>query len=235
MQTYKTEFRQRLPLYLHSLYLPREMKASLKGRYTNDKSTAVVTLAVNAGDVKLLASMSDVTVVKGPRLNNLTLTVEKPAFFIFDYDVPKKDFRFQFMNSIKVAEKPLKLTYNHGHGETRTVMEGSLVLDSANKVSANYMFGTRNFKLKYSYVHGGVTTYEPCYDLGKNAWDFSVSRRLYDDVFKATFESWSRDFALEWSRNSKFNGTFKISATINMVGESKIPKVFAESTWDLEM
>ncbi|MBA0819940.1 hypothetical protein Gohar_027925 [Gossypium harknessii] len=28
---------------------------------------------------------------------------------------------------------------------------------------------------------------------------------------------------------------FQISATINMVGESKIPKVFAESTWDLEM
>ncbi|XP_039065615.1 outer envelope pore protein 24B, chloroplastic-like [Hibiscus syriacus] len=236
MQNYKGKrLRQRLPLYLGSLYLPKEMKASLKGRYTNDQSTAVVTLAVNTGDVKLLASMSDATIVKGTRLNNLTLTVEKPGTFNIDYDVPKKDFRFQFMNLIWVAEKPLKLTYNHDHGGNQTVMDGALVLDSTNKVSANYMFGTRNLKVKYSYVHGGVSVYEPCYDLGKNAWDFSVSRRVFDDVFKATYQSWSRDFAFEWSRNSNLNGTFKISATINMDGESKVPKIFAESTWDMDM
>ncbi|GMI78529.1 hypothetical protein like AT1G45170 [Hibiscus trionum] len=211
------------------------MKTYLKGRYTNDRSTAVVTIAANAGDVKLLASMSDVTFVKGPRLNNLTLTVEKPGSFIIDYVVPKKDFRFQFMNSIRVAEKPLKLTYNHDHGGNLTVMDGALVLDSANKVSANYVFGTRDLKVKYSYVHGGVSTYEPCYDLGKNAWDFSVSRTLLDDVFKATYDSWTRDLALEWSRNSKFNGIFKISATLNLAGESKMPKISAESTWDLDL
>ncbi|GMI89739.1 hypothetical protein like AT5G42960 [Hibiscus trionum] len=227
--------RQCLPLYLGPLYLPKELKASLKGRFTNDKSTAAVTLSANAGDVKLLASMSDITNVKGNRLNNLIFTVEKPGSFIIDYDVPKKDFRFQFMNSIRVVEKPLKLTYNHDHGGNMTVMDGDLVLDSANKVSANYMFGTRNLKVKYSYVHGGVSTYEPCYDLGKNAWDFSVSRREFEDVFKATYQSWTRDFALEWSRNSKFNGTFKISATINLAGKSKVPKIFAESTWDMEM
>ncbi|XP_022772775.1 outer envelope pore protein 24A, chloroplastic-like isoform X1 [Durio zibethinus] len=185
------------------------MKASLKGRYTDDKSTAAVTLAVNAGNVKLRASMTDATVVNGPSLNGLTLAVEKPGFLIIDYDVPKKDFRFQFMNSVRVAEKPLKLTYIHGRGDNRTVVDGALVFDSANKVSANYMLGTRNCKLKYSYVHGGVTTFEPCYDLGKNAWDFAISRRIYDDVFKATYQIWSKDLALEWSRNSKFNGTFK--------------------------
>ncbi|KAK6256726.1 hypothetical protein QUC31_000185 [Theobroma cacao] len=211
------------------------MKASLKGRYTNDKSTAAATIAVGAGDVKLRASMTDATVVNGPSLNGLTLSVEKPGFFIVDYDVPKKDFRFQFMNTVRVVEKPLKLTYIHSRGDNRTVVDGALAFDSANKLSANYMLGTRNCKLKYSYVHGGVTTFEPCYDLGKNAWDFGISKRVYDDVFKATYQTWSRDLALEWSRNSKFNGTFKISASINLAEESKIPKIIAESTWDLEM
>ncbi|KAK8572547.1 hypothetical protein V6N12_028600 [Hibiscus sabdariffa] len=206
------------------------MRTSLKGRYTNDRSTAVVTLTANAGDVKLLASMSDVTFVRGPRINNLTFTVEKPGSFIIDYDVPKK-----FMNSIRVAGKPLRLTYNHEHGGNRTVMDGALVLDSDNKVSANYVFGTRDLRLKYSYVHGGASTYEPCYDLGKNAWEFSVSRALLDDVFKATYESWTRDFALEWSRNSKSNGIFKISATVNMAGGSKMPKILAESIWELDL
>ncbi|KAE8714412.1 Outer envelope pore protein 24 [Hibiscus syriacus] len=211
------------------------MKTSLKGRYKNDESTAFITVAVNAGDVKLLASMSDANIIRGPRLNNLTFTIEKPGSFIIDYDVPNKDFRFQFMNSIRVGEKPLKLTYNHDHGGHRTVMDGALVLDPANKVSASYIFGTRNVKVKYSYVHGGDSTYEPCYDLGNNVWDFSVSKRLCDDVFKGTYQSWTRDFALEWSRNSKFNGKFKISATVNLAGESKVPKIFAESTWDLDM
>ncbi|KAK8624360.1 hypothetical protein V6N13_065706 [Hibiscus sabdariffa] len=215
--------RQCLPLYLGSLYLPKEMKASLNGRYTNDDSTSVATLAVNAGNVKLLASMSDTTLVKGPRLNNLTLTVEKPGSFIINYDVPKKNFRFQFMNSIGVAEKPLELIYSHDHRRKMTVMDGALVLDPANKVSANYTFGTRNLKVKYSYVHGGVSTYEPCYDLGKNAWDVSVSRRELDDVFKATYQTWTRDFALEWSRNSKFNGSFKLLATsVSIIFESAI-------------
>ncbi|XP_039036760.1 outer envelope pore protein 24B, chloroplastic-like [Hibiscus syriacus] len=142
----------------------RKIKASLKGRYTNDKSTAVVILSVNAGDLKLRSSMTDVTVVKGPSLNGLTLDVEKPDFFITDYDVPKKNFRFQFMNSVRVADKPLKLTYIHSRRDNRTVVDGSLAFDSANKLSTNYMLGTRNYMLKYSYMHKGVTTLESCYD-----------------------------------------------------------------------
>lgn len=66
------------------------MKASLKGRYETDKSSAAATLALNAGDIKLRASMTDATVVKGPSLNGLVLAVEKPGFFIIDYNVPKK-------------------------------------------------------------------------------------------------------------------------------------------------
>ncbi|KAG8492077.1 hypothetical protein CXB51_015732 [Gossypium anomalum] len=211
------------------------MKASLKGRYANEKNTAGATLVVNAGDVKLRASMSDATFVDGPSLNGLTLAVEKPGFFIVDYDVPKKDFRFQFMNTVRVAEMPLKLTYSHSRGDNRTAVEGAFVFDSANTVSANYVLGTRNCKLKYSYVHGGDTTFEQCYDWAKMAWDFAISRRVYDDVFKATYQTSNSDLALEWSRNSKFNGTFKISAYMNLAEESKNPKIIAESSWDLEI
>ncbi|KAL1093149.1 hypothetical protein V6Z11_D06G010900 [Gossypium hirsutum] len=179
--------------------------------------------------------MSDATFVDGPSLNGLTLAVEKPGFFIVDYDVPKKDFRFQFMNTVRVAEMPLKLTYSHCRGDNRTAVEGAFMFDSANTVSANYVLGTRNCKLKYSYVHGGDTTFEQCYDWGKMAWDFAISRRVYDDVFKATYQTSNSDLALEWSRNSKFNGTFKISAYMNLAEESKNPKIIAESSWDLEI
>ncbi|EEF52550.1 outer envelope pore protein 24B, chloroplastic isoform X1 [Ricinus communis] len=212
------------------------MKASLKGRYETDKSSAAAAVAFNAGDVKLRASMTDATVVKGPSLNGLVLAVEKPGFFMVDYNVPKKDFRFQFMSTIKVADKPLNLTYIHSRGDNRTVLDGALVLDSANKLAANHILGSGNCKLKYTYVHGGVTTFEPCYDLAKNSWDFAVSRKVYaDDVFRATYQTSSKALGLEWSRNSKFNGNFKIAASVNLAEESKVPKLSAESTWNFEM
>ncbi|XP_012071816.1 outer envelope pore protein 24B, chloroplastic [Jatropha curcas] len=212
------------------------MKASLKGKYENDKSSGAATIAFNAGDVKLRASLTDATVVNGPSLNGLALGIEKPGFFIVDYNVPKKDFRFQFMNTVRVADKPLNLTYIHSRGDNRTILDGALVLDSANKVSANYMLGTGNCKLKYTYVHQGVTTFEPCYDLAKNSWDFAVSRKVYaDDVFRATYQTSSKALALEWSRNSKFSGNFKIAASVNLGEESKVPKLSAESTWNFEV
>ena len=63
-----------------------------------------------------------------------------------------------------------------------------LVFDSANKVSANHVLGSGNCKLKYTYVHGGLTTFEPSYDFSKNSWDFAISRRVYgDDVFRAAY------------------------------------------------
>ncbi|KAL6995666.1 Outer envelope pore protein 24, chloroplastic [Sarracenia purpurea var. burkii] len=214
------------------------MKASLKSRYDTDKSAAAVaaTIAVNAGDVKLRVSMTDATVVKGPSLSGLSLAVEKPGIFIIDYNVPKKDFRFQFMNRITIAEKPLNLTYIHSRGDNRTILDGTLVFDPANKLSANHALGSGNCKLKYTYVHEGVTTYEPSYDLAKNSWDFALSRRVYgDDVFRASYQTSSKALGLEWSRNSKFNGCFKISASVD-VGEglNKLPKLTAETTWDFE-
>ncbi|WCJ35159.1 Outer envelope pore protein 24 chloroplastic [Euphorbia peplus] len=214
------------------------MKASLKGRYdtTTKTSAAAATLAFNAGDVKLRASMTDATVAKGPSLNGLVLAVEKPGLFVVDYNVPKKDFRFQFMNTVRVADKPLNLTYIHSRGDNRTILDGSLVLDSSNKLSANYLLGTENCRLKYTYVHGGLTTFEPCYDWAKNSWDFVVSRKVYgDDVLRATYQTTSKNLGLEWARNSKFNGNFKVVASVNLGEEQKVPKLTAETTWNIEM
>ncbi|KAJ1419715.1 outer envelope pore protein 24, chloroplastic [Sesbania bispinosa] len=189
------------------------MKAALKGKYDIDKNGgAAATIAVNAGDVKLRASITDATFINGPSLTGLALAVEKPGAFIIDYNVPKKDFRFQFMNTVRVAEKPLNLTYSHSWADNRTILDGTLVFDPANKVSANHALGSGNCKLKYSYVHQGLTTFEPSYDVAKNSWDFAVSRRVYgDDLFKATYQTTSKVLGLEWSRNSKQTGCFKIN------------------------
>lgn len=116
------------------------------------------------------------------------------------------------MNTVKVAEKPLKLTYIHSRGDNRTILDGALVFDSANKVSANHVLGSGNCKLKYTYVHEGVTTFEPSYDVAKNSWDFSVSRKVYgDDVFKATYQTTTKALGLEWTRNLKSSGDIKVS------------------------
>lgn len=212
------------------------MKASLKTTYATDKTSAGASVAVNTGNVKLRASMTDATIVSGPSLNGLALTVEKPGFFIVDYNVPKKDFRFQFMNTIRVLDKPLNLNYIHFKNDNRTILDGTLVFDSANKVSANHVIGSGNAKLKYTYVHGGVTTFEPSYDLVKDSWDFAVSRKVYgDDVFRASYQTSSKALGLDWTRNSKLNGSFKISASLNLPDQRKMPNLSAESTWDFEM
>ncbi|KAK9129922.1 hypothetical protein Sjap_010409 [Stephania japonica] len=212
------------------------MKTSLKGRYNPDKSNAAASLAFNAGDVKLKASITEAAIVNGPSLNGLLLSVEKPGSFIVDYDVPKKDFRFQFMNSVSVLNKSLRLNYIHWRGQNRTLLDGTLVFDSSNKVSANYAFGSGNCKLKYTYQHGGVRTFEPCYDLSSNSWDFAVSQRVFgDDVFRASYQTSSKVLGLEWCRDSKVNGQFKILASLNLAEEVKMPKLSAESTWNFEM
>ncbi|XP_010479078.1 PREDICTED: outer envelope pore protein 24A, chloroplastic-like [Camelina sativa] len=212
------------------------MKASFKGKFDVDKSGGTASLAFNAGNVKLRATMTDAALVAGPSLNGLSLAVEKPGFFIIDYNVPKKDVRFQFMNTVRIAEKPLNLTYIHMRRDNRTIVDASLVVDPANKLSANYTVGTKNCKLKYTYVHGGMATFEPCYDLSKNMWDFAVSRKLYGgDSLKATYRTSSKMLGLEWSRNSKTTGSFKVCASMNLAEELKTPKLTAETTWNLEI
>ncbi|EPS59114.1 hypothetical protein M569_15695 [Genlisea aurea] len=212
-------------------------KASLKAKYDYDSAaaTALCTVAFNAGDLKLKALITDGTVIEAPTLKGLALAVEKPGFFIVDYNVPKRDFRFQFMNTVKVAEKPLKLTYIHSKGDGTTTLDGALILDAANKISANHVLGTaNNTKVKYTYVHEGLTTFEHGYDFKKNAWDFSISRRHVDDLFRATYQTSTKNLGFEWSRESKSGGTLKVSATVNTAEPGKIPKLFAESSMSFD-
>ncbi|KAL9255756.1 Outer envelope pore protein 24A, chloroplastic-like protein, partial [Drosera capensis] len=105
------------------------------------------------------------------------------------------------------------------------------------KVSASHTLGQgRNGRLKYSYVHGGVTTVEPSYDLGKNAWDFAVARKVSEnDVVRASYQTGNKNLGLEWSRNSKVNGSFKIAAIFNLAEEWRLPKLVSESTWSVDL
>ncbi|KAK7383052.1 hypothetical protein VNO78_28718 [Psophocarpus tetragonolobus] len=224
----------RVSCQLHPLFT---MKATLKGKYDVDKNGGGFgTLAVNAGDVKFRASVTEATFINGPSLTGLALAVEKPGSFIVDYNVPKKDFRFQFMNTVRVGDRPLNLTYMHSRGDNRTVLDGTFLFDPSNKVSANYAFDSGNCKLKYTYVHKGLTTFEPAYDVAKNTWDFSVLRRVYgDDTLRASYQTSSKVLGVEWSRNPKQAVGFKIVASVNLAEELKAPKLIAETTWNFEM
>ncbi|KAL8153949.1 hypothetical protein V2J09_011709 [Rumex salicifolius] len=214
------------------------MKAALKGKYEYDSDkefAAFSTVTFPAGDLKLRASLTDATFSSGPSFNGLALAIEKPGSFIVDYNVHKKDFRFQFMNSFRVLEKPLNMTYIHTRNDNRTMVDGTLVLDPANKVSANHTIGSKSGKVKYTYLHRGVTSIEQCYDFGKNAWDFALARKIYDNVVRASYQTSNSLLGLEWARNSKTHGCFKISATVNLEEEVRRPKLFAETTWNFEM
>lgn len=121
------------------------------------------------------------------------------------------------MNTIRVLEKPLSLTYIHFHAPNRTTMDGTLTFDPANKVSCNYAFGTGNVRAKYAYAHGSLrrTVFEPSYDFSKGAWDFALSRKFEgDDTIRASYETSRKNLKLEWSRDSKINGIFKVSPRI---------------------
>jgi len=73
------------------------MKAAVKGKYDNDKNAAAAaSVAFNAGDVKLRASITDATFINGPSLTGLVLAVEKPGSFSIDYNVPKKVTKKKF-------------------------------------------------------------------------------------------------------------------------------------------
>lgn len=217
----------------HRPHFSARMKASVKGRYEPDRSSATATLSIPAGDASLNVSITDATFSKGSSLSDLSISLEKPGSFIINYNVPKEDFRFQFMNTVRLLEKPVSLTYSHALGAHQTSVDGSLAFDPSNKLSVNYNFGSRDCKLKYAYAHGELrsTVVEPVYDLSKNTWNFAVSRKFEGgDSLKATYQTSSKVLGLEWNRDLKLNGCFKISTSFNLAENNLFPKVIAEST-----
>nr|ABK22752.1 unknown [Picea sitchensis] len=211
-------------------------RASVKGKYEAGVQAASATVSVNAGDLKLKATCTDSTFVNVRSLNGITLGVEKPGFFMIDYDLPKKAARFQFMSSAKLAGKQLKLTYIHAQKANMTVLDGNLAFDPSNKVSAKYSFASASGQLKYSYVHGGGgITFEPSYDFSNNSWNFSMQKAYGEDSLKTSYETSKNTLGVEWTRDSKVAGSFKVSTSVNMNTETKSPKLIAERTWNFEI
>ncbi|XP_057854280.1 outer envelope pore protein 24, chloroplastic isoform X2 [Cryptomeria japonica] len=185
-------------------------KGSIKSKYDVYSRAASATFSVNVGDLKLKTTCTDATFVKGPCLNGIVLGVEKPGFFMMDYDLPQKAANFQFMSSAKISGKQLKLTYIHAQKANRTMLDGSLVFDPSNKLSANYSFMAGSGQLKYSYIHQGDRTFEPAYDFKTNSWNFSMSQKVYGaDTLKTSYDTFNKRLGLEWTRESKDAGSFK--------------------------
>lgn len=190
---------------------------------------------MGVGDLKLKASCTDRTFEDASKLAGVSFGLEKPGFFIVDYDVPKKAARFQFMNSAKIYGKQLKLTYIHPQKANATVLESSLAFDPANKLTGKYSFHSGKGSIRYSYVHSSGVTLEPSYDFHSNAWSFAASQKLAgENTLKATYETSKKMFDLEWTRECKETGFFKVSCTVHR-SENKPPKISLERTWNLEI
>jgi hypothetical protein len=72
-------------------------KAHLKAKYESSGHVAGVTLSVHPvahSDVKLKTSFTDATFINGPSLDGLSLGLEKPGHFLFDYDLAHQVWAF---------------------------------------------------------------------------------------------------------------------------------------------
>ena len=126
---------------------------------------------------------------------------------VFEMQAP----RFQFMTGCNIARKPVKLTYIHAQKRNATVLEGSVAFDPRNKVTGKYSFNTHNGSLKYTYVHTSGTTIEPSYDFQNESWHFAASRKVGPhDSARVCFDAHQSTVGLEWTRESKDYGQFKV-------------------------
>ncbi|KAL0360695.1 UNVERIFIED_CONTAM: Outer envelope pore protein 24, chloroplastic [Sesamum radiatum] len=218
------------------------MEASIIAKYQPEKAAAGATVAFKFRDLRLRTSISDTVFVDGTSLNDFSVALEKPGFFSVDFNIPKKDYEFKFSHDLKLGGKPLNLSYTRTksdviQGDARTILEGILLMDSANKVSVNHVPEAGIMKLGYTYEHRGLTTFEPSYDVLKNSFELAVSHRVHgDNVLRAMLDTSSKTLGVELSQSSKLNGpAFKILASFNLADEQKMPKLYAETTWDFEM
>ncbi|CAM6123461.1 unnamed protein product [Calypogeia fissa] len=210
-------------------------KAQVKAKYESSGHIAGLTLSVGVSDVKLKTSFTDATFINGPSLEGLSLGIEKPGQFMFDYDLAHQSARFQFHTQASVMGKPLKLTYIHPQKRNATLVEGQFVWDPRNKVTAKYNFATKSGSLKYSYHNEPwKVTVEPGYDFNTDAWHFSLGKKLpWGDNLKAQYDTSSTVLGLEWVRDDKYFGSFKIIGSVD-VKDRRSPKLIAEKTWDAE-
>jgi hypothetical protein len=118
------------------------------------------------------------------------------------------------MNSAKVFGKQVKLTYIHPQKANATVLESTLVLNSANKVTGKYSFQSGKGSVKYTYTSSSGATLEPSYDFNTDSWSYSASQSLGEgDTVKLTYETSKKVAGLEWTRDLKQAGSFKVSCS----------------------
>ncbi|XP_061948997.1 outer envelope pore protein 24, chloroplastic-like [Populus nigra] len=83
------------------------------------------------------------------------------------------------------------------------MLDGTLVLNPASKLSAYHGFDYGKCKLKYYFTHQGGTSTEPGYEVGMTSWNIAASQRFCDDnVLIVSSEKWRTELGLEWSRLS---------------------------------
>lgn len=117
------------------------------------------------------------------------------------------------MTSANVWGKPLKLTYIHAQKRNATLLEGHVALDSRNKVTGKYNFTAERGQLKYTYVHSSGTTLEPSFDFHNDSWHFAAARKVGPhDNARVCFDGHHKTLGLEWTRDSKEYGAFKVLA-----------------------
>lgn len=212
-------------------------KVQVKTKYDAAANAATATLAFPVGDMKLKATCADNTFSAGGTvsLHGVSFGVEKPGTFMIDYDMQSEAPRFQFMAGASIAEKPVKLTYIHAQKRNATVLEANLAFDPRNKVVGKYSFNTNRGSLKYTYVHTSGATFEPSYDFHTEAWHWAASRKVGShDNARFCYDAHHSTLGVEWTRDSKEYGQFKVTATVPM-DTTKTPKLLAEKTWSLDL
>ncbi|KAL4332853.1 hypothetical protein GQ457_07G016910 [Hibiscus cannabinus] len=213
---------------------------SFVGEANGNKKGLSATLAANPGDLKLRASFSDTNFTDGSTLNldDLLISVEKPGSFLIDFDITEKDVQFRFMDAFKVEGKQVNWMYTHMRNNRRTILDATLMFDRASKLSVSHELGSVNCKLKYSYVHKGLTTFEPCYDSEKKSWDLAVSRRILGgDLIKANYETSSQVLGVEWSNSSLLyedGKSVKVSASFSLAEGLHTPELSVRSMWNFQ-
>ncbi|KAL9241755.1 hypothetical protein vseg_015825 [Gypsophila vaccaria] len=213
------------------------LKSLVTAEYNPDSTAAAANLTVNTSDFKLQASISEATFDVGPTVSSLVLSLEKPASFSIEYNIPNQDLKFQFTNKGNFYDNEVTTKYTHWIKDNKIALDGTLSLNSKNKLSTNYEIGTKNCKFKYSYYKGdGGTIFEPSYDLSNNSWNFSLCQRFSENkLVKTSFETCTNVLGFEWSQTSTSHGSFKVLASLNLGERLTIPKVCAESTWNINM
>ncbi|EFJ17052.1 hypothetical protein SELMODRAFT_115557 [Selaginella moellendorffii] len=212
-------------------------RACFKTRIDAASRSAVGVLTVEAGDLLLRASCTDDTFASGPSLDGLSLGVEKPGSFLFDYDLGSRSPKFHFSSTANVmGSRTLNLCYTHHQSDpSSTAVEAALTLDPKNKLGLSYDFASQAGRARYSFVHDrSGACLEPAFHLGTKTWDFGVSRKVSkEDSIKATYKGLDKSIVVDWSRASKDGtGPFKIYADIPLARESsKPPKLMMEKTW----